>query len=109
MWKMKDKVLREAIDTYGADNQIIKAIEEMSELQKELCKALSESPKDYFDIGEIDPKTLMNIYEEMADVLIMWAQLTLIFNNDKTIEDFKRIKLARLAQRILEIKQEETP
>ena len=106
MWNLKAKALQEAINTYGAANQVLKAVEEMSELQQVLCKALAESPKDYFDIGEINPTTLSRVYEEMADVLIMWAQLSLIFNNDRAIEENKRYKLARLAQRILEIKQE---
>lgn len=106
MWNIKTKALQEAIEIYGADNQIINAVEKTSELQQTLCKALSESPKDYFDIGEINPETLTRVYENMADVLIVWAQLSLIFNNGRAIEEYKRIKLARLAQRILEIKQE---
>lgn len=106
MWEINGNVLREAIGTYGAAHQVLKAIEEMGELQQALCRALEESPKDYFDIGEINPTTLSNVYEEMADVLIVWAQLAMIFNNDKAIKDQKRLKLARLAQRILEIKKE---
>ena len=52
---------------YGVNNQIIIAVEELSELQKELCKALRGKKK------------LVAISEEMADVEIMLEQLKRIF------------------------------
>lgn len=108
MWKMKDKVLREAIDTYGVKHQITKAVEEMSELQQVLCRALEQLPDDVdIDTVQLPPSLLNHIFEEMADVLIVWAQLSLIFNNYSAIDNHKNMKLARLAQRILEIKQED--
>ena len=62
---MTDK-LKEIIDYYGEEKQMIKAIEEMSELQKELCKTL---------IGKGNRDSLV---EEIADVQIMLDQLKLI-------------------------------
>ena len=55
------------IDKFG-DKQLIVAIEELSELQKELCKHL----RGKTDVG--------HIAEEIADVCIMLCQLMLYFN-----------------------------
>lgn len=50
------EVLQRALDTYGSALQIVVMMEEMSELQKELCKYLR---------GKYSPA---NIAEEIADV-----------------------------------------
>jgi len=63
------KIYKKAIETFGQRSQINVAIEEMSELTKELCKLNREC----------DNKT--EILEEIADVYIMMHQLTLIFDN----------------------------
>lgn len=80
----REIVYRKASEQFGKVQQITKAIEEMSELQKELCKVL---------IGEID---LLNIIEEIADVEIMIDQLRMIFNSDRDIEKVKTMKIERL-------------
>ena len=49
-------IIRAALDHYGNDNQVIVAIEELSELQKELCK---------MQRGE---KDVEHIAEEIADI-----------------------------------------
>ena len=58
------------IDKYN-DKQIVVAIEELSELQKELCKHLR------------DKTNMQNIIEEIADVVIMVEQLCIYFGNLK--------------------------
>lgn len=63
------KIYEKAIETFGQQSQINVAIEEMSELTKELCK---------LNRGR-DNKA--EILEEIADVYIMLHQLTLIFDN----------------------------
>lgn len=83
-------VYRKALERFGKVQQITKAIEEMSELQKELCKVL---------IGEMD---ILNIIEEIADVEIMIDQLRMIFNSDRDIENVKAMKIERLERRMLE-------
>lgn len=70
---MKDN-LKKIIDYYGEEKQIIKAIEEMSELQKELCKKL---------LGKSDRDSLV---EEIADVQIMLDQLKIIVSVDGLIQ-----------------------
>ena len=49
---------------YGAENQLIKTVEELSELQKEICKLITDNylDKEHF-------------IEELADVIIMLAQI----------------------------------
>ncbi len=56
---MDIELLKRAINKYGEGNQIVVAIEEMSELQKELCKTLR---------GE---DNYPHVVEELADVYII--------------------------------------
>ena len=39
MTKEQEAVLKRALDHYGIDNQLTKAVEEMAELTKEICKS----------------------------------------------------------------------
>lgn len=83
-----NEIISAAIQTYGAPNQIVVAIEELSELQKELCKFLrGESNRDH-------------IAEEIADVSIMLAQLEEIFEIGRRIEYHYAAKMLRLEARI---------
>lgn len=59
--------LEKAIDTYGKDMQLTVAVEELSELIKEICK--NKRGRDNRD----------NIIEEMADCYIMLEQLAIIY------------------------------
>lgn len=83
-----DGVEREAVSAYGVKSQLIVAIEELSELQKELTKQLRGG-------GDIN-----RISEEMADVYIMLEQLGIIFGNGSLMQNWKYKKLKRLEQRI---------
>ncbi len=86
---MEEKaVICAALETYGIDAQAIVAIEEMSELQKELCKMLR---------GKAD---LDHIAEEIADVEIMLAQMVEAFGIPLSVDAWKEFKLRRLADRI---------
>lgn len=83
---MRTEVLRKAIDTYGESAQMIVAIEELSELQKELTKELrNKGDKNH-------------IAEEMADVSIMLSQLSMIFNNTDKVLNWEERKVARLEE-----------
>ena len=85
----ESNIERQAIATYGKENQLIVAIEELSELQKELCKALRNKAN------------IEHIVEEMADVDIIFNQLKIIFEiGENEIEANKRYKLNRLRDRI---------
>lgn len=78
-------VYRMAIQKYGPVLQAIVALEECSELQKQITKALR---------GHEDS---IAIAEEMADVEIMLDQLKLIYSNHTEVAEMKKVKIARLA------------
>lgn len=85
------KIFEKAIETYGKDMQLTVAVEEFSELIKEICK--NKRGRDNRD----------NIIEEMADCQIMLAQIQIIFDigadeiSDKVIEKIERLE-KRLAE-----------
>ena len=77
MKKETIKRIKKILSIFDNKKQIIKAVEELSELQKELCKYLiadSQKGKDVY-INKATSKAKMNIVEEMADVFIMMQQL----------------------------------
>ena len=80
------KTYEKAIETYGKEMQMIVAMEEMSELTKELSKCLR--------------KKEANVAEEMADVMIMLQQLLIIFNNEREVELIMQQKIDRLRNRL---------
>ena len=82
-----ENTLEKAIAHYGAKQQIIVAIEELSELQKELCKFLRSNKTD-------------DINEEIADVEIMLEQMIMIFSSRESIDRWKRYKIERLDKRM---------
>lgn len=77
-----------AIETYGKAPQMIVAIEELSELIKELTKNLRGA-------NNID-----HISEEMADVHIMLLQLQIMFSNGRDIRGWRDKKIERLKNRL---------
>lgn len=85
------ETMHKAINTYGVENQMIKTVEELSELSQALCKFLL---KPY---TESDRTILDNIYEEIADVEIMLEQCKMIFyKSEDKINDYKNKKLKDL-------------
>ena len=72
-------IYRKAIEKFGDDSQINMAMEEMSELTKELCK------------WKRGNQNFEEILEEIADVYIMMHQLTLIFDDATEMNVIKNI------------------
>ena len=85
--KKKD-VYNKAKATWGIDAQVTKAVEELAELQKELCRFL------------IDDGNMEHITEEMADVEIMIEQMELIFGNKEAVKAVKKAKIQRFSDRL---------
>ena len=85
-------VLKQAIEVYGTNAQVDVAIEEMSELTKDLCK------------NGRGQENATHIAEEIADVEIMLCQMKMLFDCGGQVETFRRYKLERLAGRIEEVK-----
>ena len=89
---MNKKDLKTIISHYGKDKQILKAIEEMTELQKELCKSVISDDNNNID----------NITEEMADVEVMLNQLKIIFYNRRDVKKVIEEKIERTIERIFD-------
>ena len=85
-----EEIEREAAERYGIRSQSIVAIEEMSELQKELTKLLRGECENHID----------HISEEMADVYIMLGQLEILIKNHAAIDEWKDKKLRRLRDKL---------
>ena len=71
MIKYEYDTLQRAIMKYGREKQVLVAVEEMSELQKELLKNCNRNADN-----------MQQILEEMADVYIMLKQLMMIYHYD---------------------------
>ena len=84
-------ICQAALETFGKELQITMAIEEMSKLQKELCKR-------YRGRDNVEA-----IAEEIADVQIMLQQLVILFDCKETVDKYRQYKLERLAGRIEEV------
>ena len=83
--------LEKAIEVYGKDMQLNVAIEEFSELTKEICK--HKRGEDNLD----------NIIEEMADCYIMLSQLKIIFGLEgDAVTNVITKKIVRLEGRLAE-------
>lgn len=86
---------KQIIEKFG-DLQLIIACEELSELQKEICKYLRGK-------GDIE-----HITEEMADVQLMLDELKVFFNiSQDDLYRVKRKKVLRTQKRCLENNSEE--
>lgn len=79
---------------YGRIHQSKKAIEEMSELIKALCK-LDENPA----LDSRNVQYMNDVVEEIADVCVMMEQLKLFFN-PKLVDDAIDMKIDRQIERI---------
>ena len=84
----QDNICSRAICHYGEEAQRLIAIEEMSELTKELCKfSRDQSSRD-------------KIADEVADVYICLSQIELMFRLHDTVQERMAFKLRRLEQRM---------
>ena len=86
---MTEKLLIQAIETFGEVSQRDMAIEECAELIKALCKYKR-------NIRE----AVANVLEETVDVSLAVEQMRYIFDHDGQFEEIRKKKLDRLAQKI---------
>lgn len=84
----KQELMKTALSTYGAESQTLMVFEEMSELQKELCK---------YARGKA---AVASIAEEIADVRIMLDQMAILHNCEYLCHAYEQAKLKRLARRL---------
>ena len=84
----RKKVYQAALRKWGADLQTMMAVEEMSELTKEICKIKR---------GKMDLDALA---DEIADVTIMLEQLREIYGLNDVVCDHIDAKILRLQSRV---------
>lgn len=88
----KKQVYEQLIEKFGAENQILKCVEELNELGQVLCKVKSKS--------ENKALVIKNIIEEIADVEIMLEQIKLILGIEESdVKKMKSYKLHRTVRR----------
>lgn len=85
------KVYTKALIAYGDRMQMIVAVEELAELQKEICKILRG--------GENFP----HLAEEIADATIMLEQLRIMFNMNEQVCNYMDKKVRRLEERLCDV------
>lgn len=86
--------LEEILRHYSTEAQIVKSIEELAELQAELARLLIKQ-------GDVKKTT-----SEIADVLIMVNQLTIILDiTPEDLENWIKFKIDRQLERIREQEQ----
>lgn len=86
------EICRAALAKWGPQSQTIMVFEEMSELQKELCK------------NQRGEKNIGAIAEEIADVLVTLEQMVILHDCEMAVIRFREQKLKRLKERIEETK-----
>lgn len=95
----KLEICAAAVKRFGPRDQILKAIEELAELQRALAR---------YSAKWMDERSVADVHEEVADVEIMMAQLRLIFDETE-IDDWEDSKLERLAMMVgVKIEEEAT-
>ena len=86
-------IIEQMVEKYG-DKQIVVAIEELSELTKELCKTLRGQPNT------------QNILEELAECHIVLKEMQTFFNiTDSQLETEVFVKLQRTKRIYLNSKE----
>ena len=90
---LKDEVEYIA-DHYGIHSQLIKLVEEMSEVTKEITKLLNAT----------EDKKIIDIYrtlpEELADLSVVYDQVVYLMGCEEQIEEWRQYKAVREIRRI---------
>lgn len=81
-------IFAKALKTYGETAQIFMVMEEVAELQKELCK------------NQRGKSNRREIAEEVADVEIMLDQMKVLHNIEEMTVEARNSKVARLNRRL---------
>lgn len=87
-YKDRKQIYIQAINHYGVDGQLVKAIEELNECGQQLCKVL---------LGQGDRR---NLAEEVADATIMLEQIRVALDINDDVHKQMDYKLLRLQDKI---------
>jgi NTP pyrophosphatase (non-canonical NTP hydrolase) len=109
---MTKQILNKAIATYGIDSQLNQCVEEMAELIQAINKARRAGIVKSWGIKPPSAESQMNQVEaynnlcmEIADVVIMLAQLEIMLDTERIELSINR-KLKRLESKLNEQKQQ---
>lgn len=95
-YEERAKVYTDALNTFGPNLQLVVALEELSEVQKEICKVMRGGG------------SLLHLAEEVADATIMLEQVRQIFDINGEVCKAMDGKVLRLQQRVADAKAQET-
>lgn len=87
------KAYQSYVDEWGLDAQLLMAIEEMSELTKEICKYMRYNSFESDNKEKLE-KTIAQLKSEIADVLNTTEQLQYCFGIEE-IEKIRKEKIER--------------
>lgn len=94
----KCEICQAAVKKFGRVSQVLKAVEELTELARALVRDLPINAPEEAEV---------NVCEEIADVEIMLTQLWLLYDASE-INDWRDSKLERLARMVgVEIGEDE--
>ena len=93
--KTQADIIYTAVKHYGVENQLLKTVEELSELQRAIMRTIIDSNAN----DEPNMELIENLIEETADAWIMIKQMTLILGVDVVTAE-ENSKLRRLAERM---------
>ena len=95
-YEERAKVYADALDTYGLNGQLLKALEELTEVQLEIYRILEGRPN------------VMHLAEEVADATLMLEQVRLMFGINEEVCEFMDAKVLRL-QHLINAKERQRP
>lgn len=93
--KKEEEACNEAVEQFGVESQLLKAVEELNELGQALCKYLRCMNEDTDDREPDMLRCLVSVKEELADVHLMMLQLHTIFGDN---HEMRQIKLEHLQE-----------
>ena len=95
-YEERAKVYANALDTYGVTGQLLKALEELTEVQLEIYRILEGRP------------SVLHLAEEVADATLMLEQVRLIFGINEEVCKFMDAKVLRL-RHYIDVKERQRP
>ena len=95
-YEERAKVYTNALDTYGITGQLLKALEELTEVQVEIYRILEGRPD------------IHHLAEEVADATLMLEQIRLFFGINDEVCEFMDAKVLRL-QHLIDTNERQRP
>lgn len=94
----QQEIMKKAISKYGSSHQMLKAIEELGELERALIKKMMYQ-MEFVHRDDVKDNNY-NLMEEIADVEIMIYQIKLIYGIFYEVDSLRDKKLQRLKTRL---------